>query len=390
MASVDTSVLRRDFTVAFGASPRVFRSPGRINLIGEHTDYNDGYVMPAAIAPSVYIALTPRHDGRVRLRSTDYPEPFEAALTDLSPSATAWANYVLGVVDALRVRGCEVPGFDAFIASDLPVGAGLSSSAALSCATVFALDAVFGYGLPRSAMAAIARQAEHSHAGVMCGIMDPFASLFGRRGHFIRLDCRSLEHAYVPFGSEGVRLLLLDTRVKHSLAATAYNRRREECAQGLAWVRERHPEAASLRDVGEDMLDGCVAPRDPVVDRRCRFVVRENARLLALCGDLSRGDLVAAGRRLFETHAGLRDMYEVSCPEADFLVEQARLEPGVLGARMMGGGFGGCTLNLVRDAAADPWLERVARCYAAAYGRPPVVYAADLSDGTAECLPEHP
>jgi galactokinase len=386
MSSVDIDILRRDFTAAFGASPRVFRSPGRINLIGEHTDYNEGHVMPAAIAPSVYMAVSARHDGRVRLRSTDRPEPFEASLTDLSPSATAWANYVLGVVEALRLRGCEVPGFDAFIASDLPVGAGLSSSAALCCATVFALDAVFGFGLPRSVMAAIARQAEHSHAGVMCGIMDPFASLFGRRGHFIRLDCRSLDHAYVPFRADGFRLLLLDTRVKHALASTAYNRRREECAQGLAWVRERHPEAASLRDVSEDMLDRCVAPRDPVVDRRCRFVVRENARLLALCDDLTRGDLVAAGRRLYETHAGLRDMYEVSCPEADFLVGQARLEPGVLGARMMGGGFGGCTLNLVRDEAAEPWLAQVALRYEAVYGRPPVVYAADLSDGTAECV----
>jgi galactokinase len=381
----DETVLLRAFQEAYGGAPRLFRSPGRINLIGEHTDYNEGFVMPAAIDAAVYVALAPRSDGRIRLRSTAFPEAYEGHVSDLSRSSQPWANYVLGVLAGLEERGFHTSGFDALFDSDLPLGAGLSSSAALSCATVFGLDALHGFGVSRADMVDIARLAEHRYAGVMCGIMDPFASLFGRQGHFIRLDCRSREHAYVPFLAEGYSILLLDTNVKHSLASSAYNRRREECAQGLEWVRAQRPEVSSLRDVDEEMLDRHVAPRDSVVDRRCRYVVRENRRLLALCEDLQRGALSSAGMRMFETHAGLRDMYEVSCPEADFLVEQARAEPAVLGARMMGGGFGGCTINLVRTELADTWVSGLQPRYEDAFGLSLRVLTVDLSDGTREC-----
>ena len=381
----ETSALLRDFQTAYGSAPRLFRSPGRINLIGEHTDYNEGFVMPAAIDAAVYVALAPRADGRIRLRSTAFPEIYEGSVSDLSRSAQPWANYVLGVLAGLEERGLRTTGFDAFFASDLPVGAGLSSSAALSCATVFGLDALHGFGVPRADMVDIARLAEHRYAGVMCGIMDPFVSLFGRRGHFIRLDCRSREYEYVPFLAEGYSLLLLDTNVKHSLASSAYNRRREECAQGLEWVRTHRPEVSSLRDVDEGMLDSHVAPLDTVVDRRCRYVARENRRLLDLCQDLERGDLSSAGLRMFETHAGLRDMYEVSCPEADFLVEQARAEPAVLGARMMGGGFGGCTINLVRTEWADAWVAALQPRYEDAFGLALTALSVDLAEGTCEC-----
>lgn len=381
----ETSALLRDFQTAYGSAPRLFRSPGRINLIGEHTDYNEGFVMPAAIDAAVYVAMAPCADGRIRLRSTAFPEVYEGHVSDLSRSPQPWANYVLGVLAGLEERGFRTTGFDAVFASDLPVGAGLSSSAALSCATVFGLDALHRFGLSRADMADIARLAEHRYAGVMCGIMDPFASLFGRHGHFIRLDCRSREHAYVPFLAEGYSLMLLDTNVKHSLASSAYNRRREECAQGVEWVRAQRPELSSLRDVDEEMLDRHVAPRDSVVDRRCRYVVRENRRLLALCEDLQRGDLPSAGRRMFETHAGLRDMYEVSCPEADFLVEQARAEPAVLGARMMGGGFGGCTINLLRTELADAWVAALKPRYEDAFGLELTALTVDLADGTREC-----
>lgn len=384
-APFDASALRRDFQATYGKAPRVFRSPGRINLIGEHTDYNDGFVMPAAIGAAVYAALAPRDDGRIRLRSTALPEAYEGHVSDLSRGTTPWANYVLGVLAGLEERGFRTTGFDALFTSDLPVGAGLSSSAALSCATVFGLDALHGFDVPRADMVDIARLAEHRYAGVKCGIMDPFASLFGREGHFIRLDCRSREHAYVPFHAERYSLLLLDTNVKHSLAASAYNHRREECAQGVEWVRAHRPGVSSLRDVTEEMLDAHVAPRDAVVDRRCRYVVRENRRLLALYDDLQRGDLSSAGGRMFQTHAGLRDLYEVSCPEADFLVEQARAEPAVLGARMMGGGFGGCTINLVRSDLADGWLASLQPCYEDTFGLTLTALTVDLADGTREC-----
>jgi galactokinase len=379
------SKLKSEFASAYGRPCRVFRSPGRINLIGEHTDYNDGFVMPAAIGPSVYLALASRDDGRIRLRSTAFPEPFEGHVSDLSRTPVPWVNYVIGVIDGLRERGLHATGFDALFSSDLPVGAGLSSSAALSCVTAFGLDTLQGFGLPRAAMVDVARLAEHRYAGVMCGIMDPFASLFGRRGHFIRLDCRSREYSHVPFHAEGHSLLLLNTNVKHSLASSAYNQRREECAQGLEWVREGHPEALSLRDVTEEMLDRHVTPRDAVVDRRCRYVLRENRRLLDLCDDLLRGDLPSAGRRMFETHAGLRDMYEVSCPEADFLVEQSRAEPAVLGARMMGGGFGGCTIHLVRTDMTADWLAALESRYEDSFGLPLTALSVDLADGTQEC-----
>lgn len=384
METIQLPRLRADFEQCFGARPRIFRSPGRINLIGEHTDYNEGYVLPAAIGLYVYVALAPREDGRIRLRSMDFPEAYEGHVDNLKACDIAWANYILGILQGMRDLGLSFSGFDACFAADLPVGAGLSSSAALSCAAAFGLDAVFGLQLNRLQMAELAQGAEHRYAGVLCGIMDPFASLFGREGHFIRIDCRSREHSYIPFSSDNYQLMLLNTNVKHHLASSAYNQRRQECAQGLAWVQSYVPTAASLRDVTLDMIDRYVAPNDETVASRCRYVVAENQRLLQLCDDLKRGDLAAAGARMFETHAGLSQRYEVSCPEADFLVDQARAEPAVLGARMMGGGFGGCILALVaRDKAAE-WADDLGNRYADAFGRTLSTLTVHPSDGASE------
>jgi galactokinase len=382
--SLDLSFFHNAFRDAFGTAPRIFRSPGRINLIGEHTDYNEGFVLPAAIDRHVYVGISPRNDGRLRIASVDFSGIHEGVVNDEEKSPLGWPDYALGVLSGFRERGINVTGFDMLVGSDLPVGAGLSSSAAYSCAVGFALNQVFDAGLERVEMIRIAQLAEHRYAGVMCGIMDPFASMTGRSGHLLRLDCRSLEYHHVPFLASGVSMLLLNTNVKHSLASSAYNRRREECATGLEWVRAAHPEVKSLRDVSEAMLDECVAPRDSNIDDRCRYVVQENERLLALCDDMEKGDLEAAGRRMFQTHDGLSNMYDVSCPELDYLVDAVRGMEVVYGARMMGGGFGGCTINLVRTDAIPGIVQDLAGRYEADQGRPLTAIAVNTGDGTSE------
>jgi len=384
--SLDILAFKQSFIDHFGGAPRIFRSPGRINLIGEHTDYNDGFVLPAAIDRHVYIAISPRNDGRIRIAAVDFPGIHEGKITDAGKSALGWPDYALGVLAGFRERGIEPSGFDMLVGSDLPVGAGLSSSAAYSCAVGYALNQVFDARLDRVDMICIAQQAEHRYAGVLCGIMDPFASMYGQRGHLVRLDCRSLEHHYVPFNAPGLSLLLLNTNVKHSLASSAYNRRREECATGLEWVRSAYPDVASLRDVNESMLDRCVAPRDKVIDDRCRYVVQENARLLALCEDMEAGDLVAAGNRMFQTHDGLSRMYDVSCPELDYLVEVVLDRDGVYGARMMGGGFGGCTINLVRTDIIDDLVSELSASYEADNGRSLSAIVVNIGGGTSEVV----
>jgi len=359
--------------------PILSRSPGRINLIGEHTDYNQGFVLPAAIDKAAYISLTPRLDDRILLASRDFKTTHETTLHTLEPTDKGWPNYLLGVVDQLLKQGVKLRGFEAEVWGDVPAGAGLSSSAAVECAMLIALDKAFELHMDRMAMAQMAQAAEHAFAGVKVGIMDPFASLFGKEGHVIRLDCRSLEYEYVPFRAEGYILLLCDSGVHHSLASSEYNVRRQQCEAGVALVKAHHPEVQSLRDVTLDMLQANV--KDTVIYNRCRYVVEENLRLIAACKDLENGDLKAFGKRLYETHLGLSLLYEVSCPELDFLVEQARHQEAVLGARMMGGGFGGCTLNLVKVDQMEDWSATMKAAYQKELGRTLKIYAANTSDG---------
>ena len=384
----ETKPIARDlvarFIAAYGQTPRLFRSPGRINLIGEHTDYNEGFVLPAAIDRSVFVAVAPGNDDTVRIRSTAFATHYVGMLAELGPSSLGWPNNAIGVAALLRDDGFPVGGFDLLADSDLPVGAGLSSSAAFSCATLLALDRTFGLGLTRERMARYAQLAEHRYSGVNCGIMDPFASLHGRKGSFIRLDCRSMEHAYVPFGLEDVSILLLDTNVKHSLASSEYNVRRAECERGVEKVRERHPHVRSLRDVDERMLEECVMATDPVAHARCRYVLSENARLMEACRHLERGDMKAVGDCLFASHEGLARRYEVSCRELDWLVEAVRRDPDVLGARMMGGGFGGCTINLVRSGAVERIVQTLGHAYNRETGLPLTWMSVAPEDGSSE------
>ncbi|MCX5789856.1 MAG: galactokinase [Elusimicrobia bacterium] len=368
----------RVFREEFGREPLLVRSPGRINLIGEHTDYNEGFVLPAAIEQAIFVALAPREDQRCRLIATDFDERHEGRLDGAMQPNGSWPDYINGVAAEFLKAGLRLKGFDCVVGGDVPTGAGMSSSAAMECAAAFGLNELFGLGLDRLALIKLAQRAENEFVGVRCGIMDQFASVLGRAGHVIRLDCRSLQYEYVPFKLDGLRVVLFDTGVKHSLAGSEYNTRRAQCETGarLAGVR-------SLRDATLEGLRERVRPKDELVFRRCAYVVEENLRLQAACRDLAAGDLAAFGRKMFETHEGLRREFEVSCPELDFLVEQVKSDAAVLGARMMGGGFGGCTVNLIREDAVAAVAERLAGAYQKRFSTPMKTYETRITDGTA-------
>ena len=276
----------------------------------------------------------------------------------------------------------HLKGFNAILTSDVPIGAGLSSSAAVECATTFALNELLQTNFDRLDMVKMAQKAEHEYAGVMCGIMDQFASMMGKKDHVIKLDCRSLEYEYVPFKLEGIKILLLDTNVKHSLASSEYNTRRKECGQAVEWIKEHEPNINSLRDVTETMLDRYVLPKDKLIDMRSRFIVQEIDRLQEACEDLRRGDIDALGKKMFATHDGLSKMYGVSCVELDFIVNSIRLKDEVIGARMMGGGFGGCVISLVKETEIHKLLKTIKPVYENEMDLPLTYYIASIENGT--------
>jgi galactokinase len=372
------------FLDKYGQPPAIIvRSPGRVNIIGEHTDYNDGFVLPAAIDKAAYLAMSFRDDEEIHLTALDLNESFTTSVREIKPVAEGnWPNYILGSAAQFLKRGVRLPGFNAVLTSDVPIGAGLSSSAAVECAMVFALNELLQTKVERVQMVEMAQKAEHEYAGVMCGIMDQFASMMGREGQVIKLDCRSLSYEYVPFKLEGIKMLLINTNVKHSLASSAYNTRRIECKQAVSWVQEDYPDVSSLRDVDLAMLDKSVLPKSELVYQRSRFVVEEISRLLSACTHLQEGNINELGRLMFATHDGLSKQYEVSCKELDFLVDFVRNRPEVIGARMMGGGFGGCTINLVKESSIERLLAEVIPAYQSAMGLHPEYYIASIQNGT--------
>ncbi|MEO5638552.1 MAG: galactokinase [Chitinophagaceae bacterium] len=342
----------------------IARSPGRINLIGEHTDYNNGFVLPAAIDKAAYIVITPRNDNEIHLYSVDLQEDYTTSTAELKKSVfMSWPNYILGVIEQFILAGITINGFDAALTGDIPIGAGLSSSAAVECAVALAINELYAAGFDKFTLVKLSQKAENDFVGVQCGIMDQFASMFGRHNHVIRLDCRSLEFEYVPFNMDGIKILLLDTNVKHSLGSSEYNVRRKQCETGVAWIQRYVPGVKSLRDATVEMLDKYVLHDDILIYQRCKYVIEENKRLLAACEDLAQGNMPAFGARMFETHYGLSKLYEVSCPELDFLVTHVQDNPAVLGARMMGGGFGGCTINLVKEEAIEELVAETTIAY---------------------------
>ena len=373
----------QEFISRFGGDPLIVKSPGRINIIGEHTDYNSGFVLPAAIDKAAYIAMSLRDDNEIHLVALDLNESFSTRVEDLKPTTDlSWTNYILGSAAQFQKNGLALRGFNAVLLSDVPIGAGLSSSAAIECATVFALNELLGTNLTRLTMVGMAQKAEHEYAGVMCGIMDQFASMMGKKDHVIRLDCQSLEYQYVPLKLEGYKIVLFNTNVKHSLASSEYNTRRNECNQAVAWVRQTEPAVESLTDVTELMLDQYVKPKSELIDRRSRFVVQEIERLLNGCEDLIKGDVQALGKKMFKTHEGLSKMYEVSCKELDWLVDFVKDNPNVMGARMMGGGFGGCTINLVKEDAIEELVKSIQPAYEQAMHLTLTSYIASIENGT--------
>jgi len=357
------------------------RSPGRINLIGEHTDYNNGFVLPAAIDKAIYMIAEKRAGSKISLHSIDFNESLEADLATIRARPGHWSTYILGVVDQLQKRGVELTGFSLAIHGDVPLGAGLSSSAAVECGTAFALNELFGLGIERKELAKIAQSAEHAFAGVQCGIMDQFASLMGKKDQVMRLDCRSLEFDYFPLELPGYSIVLFDSQVKHALASTAYNERRNECEEGVRLLQQEFTTVESLRDADTSMI-GQVLAGNNIIYKRCKYVVEENNRVINGCNDLLSGGVRAFGKKMFASHKGLSELYEVSCHELDMLVNAAASMQEVIGSRMMGGGFGGCTINIISEEMVDRVIEKISGQYKNTIGKELKTYFVRIENGT--------
>ena len=374
-------MVKEIFQQQFNSVPQVeVSSPGRINVIGEHTDYNEGFVLPAAIDKYGYVGVSERDDDVISLYAIEFKEKFETKIADIKPIEGKWTNYVLGVVGQLIKKNHPVGGFNLVVSGDVPVGAGLSSSAAIECAVCFALDQLFDLKLSKFEIAKISQIAEHTFPGVKCGIMDQFASVFGKKDHALKLDCRSLEYEEVPLVLEGYHIVLLNTNVKHSLASTAYNERRQQCAAGVKMVKDHVREVISMRDVTIKMLDEYV--KDPLIYKRCRFVIEENDRVHKAVEQMKNGNILGLGELMFRSHDGLQHEYEVSCTELDWLVAAVRGNPIVAGARMMGGGFGGCTINIIKEGKIDELVNIISMNYEKEMGKKLSHYSAQTSNGT--------
>lgn len=364
------------FRELYGEGASLFTSPGRINLIGEHTDYNGGFVFPGAVDKGIMAAIRPNGTERVRAWSLDMNEASEFGLGEEDKPAQSWARYIFGVCREVQKRGGRIGGFDTVFAGDVPLGAGMSSSAALESTYAFALNELWQCGIDKFELAKIGQATEHNYCGVNCGIMDQFASVFGKRGNLIRLDCRSLEYEYFPFDPKGYRLVLLDSRVKHELVGSPYNDRRASCERVARVLGQEFLRGATMEQL--DAVKGQISEEDY---KRARYVIGEERRVLDVCDALERGDYETVGRRMYETHWGMSKDYEVSCEELDFLVEVAEA-CGVTGSRIMGGGFGGCTINLVKDERYDDFIAKAREQFAARYGHEPKVYDVVISDGS--------
>lgn len=374
--------VERKFCELFKEQPLLVRSPGRVNLIGEHTDYNLGYVLPCAIDKAITFALSPRQDMRCVLHALDKGDLFECSVEHPKKSEKPWPNYLLGVVDELEKAGCKVEGFNCVFGGNIPIGAGLSSSAALEAGLAYALNHLFELGLDKLTLVRLAQRAENEFVGVRCGIMDQFINIFGESGTALRIDCRSLEYEYFPFDDEDISIVLFNSNVSHSLGSSEYNQRRKECEEGVKSIRNRAESVRSLRDVSLALLNDCKSLMDGTVYRRCKYVVEENARLLSACAALGQKDLRAFGRYMYQTHEGLSHDYEVSCPELDALVDLVKNDSRVYGARMMGGGFGGCTVNLVEPGHVEELGKCVVERYFRKFGVMPEMYVTSIASGT--------
>jgi galactokinase len=372
------------FARLFSAHPRVFRAPGRVNLIGEHTDYNDGFVMPTAIAFSTYVAISSRPDRKLVIHSQEFPGAFEFDLDHLPQQrAGSWCDYVVGVAVVLRQHGHKLAGANLLVHGEVPVGAGLSSSAAIEVASALALMSLTATQLPLPEVAQLCREAENNFVGARVGIMDQFVSCMGKAGHAIFLDCRSRKFTAVPIPAN-LKLVVCNTMVKHDLATGAYNTRRAECEEGVRYFAKWDSRIRALRDVSAELLEQRAADLPATILKRCTHVIHENQRTLDAARCLENGDVAGLRNLMRESHRSLRDLYEVSCDELDIMVEAAEDLPGFRGGRMTGGGFGGCTVNLVREQNAAEFAERISERFLNATKINPNVYICSAEDGAQE------
>lgn len=368
-------IITEEFEKKFGGSGDVYASAGRINLIGEHTDYNGSFVFPGAIDKCIMAMIRKNDLGKVRVLSLDIKEYVEFGLNEEDAPSQSWARYIFGVCREVQKRGGVIGGFDTVFAGNVPLGAGLSSSAALESTFAFALNDMWNLGIDKFELARIGQSTEHNYCGVKCGIMDQFASVMGKKGQLMRLDCKSMEFAYFPFDPKGYKLVLVNSQVKHELAGSPYNDRRNSCERVAKTIGVEF-----LRDASMDQLK---AVKDQVSEEdymRAEYVIGETQRVLDVCAALEAGDYETVGERMYETHWGMSKLYEVSCEELDFLATLAK-ECGVTGCRIMGGGFGGCTINLVKDELYDAFVAKAKSEFAAKYGHEPAIYPVVISDG---------
>ena len=373
--------IQEKFEDLFGEEGILYASAGRINLIGEHTDYNGGYVFPGAINFGIMAAIKPNGTDTVKLFAINRDEYVEFDLTEEGLPEQHWPRYIFGVCREIIKRGGTVKGFNAVFAGDVPIGAGLSSSAALESTFAYALNDLFNNNqIDKFELAKIGQSTEHNYCGVKCGIMDQFASIFGKEGSLIRLNCKTGEYKYFPFHPQGYKLVLIDTCVKHSLADSAYNKRRESCERAAAAIRKNHPEVEFLSDANRLWLDEVRAEISEEDFLRAEYVIGEVQRVLDVCDALERDDYETVGEMMYQTHFGLSRLYEVSCEELDFLNKLAR-KMDVTGSRVMGGGFGGCTINLVKEELHDHFVETAVEKFTEKFGHAPKIYEVVISDG---------
>lgn len=374
------SKVKAEFKKLFNGEPSVYVAPGRVNLIGEHTDYNLGFVLPGAIDKAIYVAIRPNGEKFVNAYSIDYDEQLKFDIEGSNPEPQ-WARYIFGVVQEMKKRDAEIGGFDCAFGGDVPLGAGLSSSAALESAFSFALNELFDSGFDLPTLAKIGQMTEHNYVGVKCGIMDQFASLHGQKDSVIKLDCRSLEYEVIPFNPKGYTVVLVDSMVKHSLASSEYNVRRQQCEDGVEAIAKHEEGIESLRDVSMEMLNKYRDQMEPISYKRCAYVINENQRLLDGTVALAKDDLEAFGKKMYGSHEGLSNEYEVSCEELDFIVGVSKEHEGVVGARMMGGGFGGCVIHLIKEEAHDAYIKDVKAKFNAEFGEEPRIIDVVISAG---------
>jgi len=372
------------FKDLYHKTPLMVRSPGRVNLIGEHTDYNEGFVLPGAIDKAIIMAIKDRNDHVCRMHAMDMDDHYQASVHDLQKSDKGWPNYILGVVDQLQKENSEIHGFDCVFGGDIPIGAGLSSSAALEGATSFALNILFKLNLEKMQLVKLGQNAENQFVGVQCGIMDQFINIHGQEGRVLKLDCRSLQFDIFPLETEDYKIVLCDTGVRRELASSEYNVRRRQCETGVKILNKYDSSLKSLRDVSLYFLDKNSVELDEVVYKRCRYVIEENLRVLNGCNDLQFCDFTSFGQRMFLSHIGLRDEYQVSCQELDVLVEIAQEIEGVLGARMMGAGFGGCTINLVKSERIAKFIQNIEAAYKKRLKKNINMYVCNIAPGVSE------